>query len=179
MEITEALNYMKTIIDNAKERGNSTINVRKALKEYMGALVQEKLLEVNDFNVLAGVVSRVDPIMKSKMTVDEAFVRSMCDEQQVKYHTSSLENKEEKLVKPVRKSTKYTVQEESKKPEPKKKNREPREETRRSDPWDSFPVPEYARGSCGRAQEAAKKTAYEEWRDSLRSDDGIWSKCRH
>lgn len=178
MEITEALNYMKTIVDNAKKRGNSTINVRKALKEYMGALVQEKLLEVNDFNVLAGVVSRVDPIMKSQMTVDEAFVRSMCDEQQVKYHTSSLENKEEKTVKTTRKSTKRTVQEESKKSEPKKKNSEPRE-TRRSNPWDSFPVPEYARGSCGRAQEAAKKTAYEEWRDSLRSDDGIWSKCRH
>lgn len=170
MELTKALNYMKIIIDNAKKRKNSTINVRNGLKEYLAALIEEGVITETDLNILVGVIDRVDAIMKSKMSVDEAFVRSMCAAQNEKYiqveykkdtigstNQVPLKNKEkDSLSKPLSTKESYS-----------------------SNPWDSFPIePD---GSCGRFQNVRKKEAYMEWKKRLfeKEDNGVWSKCRH
>ncbi len=177
MELTKALNYMKTIIHHGMERKNSTINVRNGLKEYLGTLIKEGVISGEDAQILGGIVQRLDLIMKKEMTVDEAFVRSMCHEENTPYISDG-----EKKTTPAKKTT--TRRKKTSKPKAvvststEESVSKPIAERRSSNPWDNFPIePD---GSCGRIQEARRKAAYEEWLDSLSShEDEIWPKCRH
>lgn len=184
MQLTKALNYMKTIIDNGKKRKSSTINVRKGLKEYLSTLVGEGVISQEDCQILTGVMNRIDPIMKSEMTVDEAFVRSMCGVQDTQYAPLASEKGQvvqPTIVKESGKKTSAPKKKQTRKSKPKTTSSTTTTYTpveRHSNPWDNWPIePD---GSCGRIQEARKKAAYEEyWEHKFRGCDGIPYKCRH
>ena len=194
MELTEALNYMKTIIDNGKQRKNRAITVKEGLLAYLKVLVVEDSISKQDCEVLKGIVRHTDDIMDSIMTVDEAFVRSLCNVENVKY--TSLKTEEGQVVQQESKknnpkisstnvidnSKKYTFSHLEDQDHFKKIIEEleskPQEERVESKPWDTFPYkPD---GRCGRFEEASRKAAYEEWYERTHpSNDGINPKCRH
>ena len=191
MEIIKAFNYMKTIINNGMKRKSNTINVRKGLQDYLSVLTTEGAVTETDLKVLVGVVQRIDAIMKSELTADEAFVRSLCKEQNIKYTP----------VKQTTPAPKGNKQSSRKKSSGQTKKKRPEyhfsgiekedasqtirrilkeaesEPARYSSPWSDWPIePD---GSCGRFDDARRKAAYEEWlEEHFSSDDGIPSKCR-
>ena len=156
MKITEALNYMKTIINNGKKNNNSTRTVRKGLFDYLGTLIGEGVISDEDCHVLSGVVKQIGAIMRSEITVDEAFVKSMCNVQETPYVplNTSKSIKDEKTV-----------------------SKEEGIPLVPPYPWD---VSQVSDGSCGRFQEARRHAAQEKMRERLlRGCDGIPFKCRH
>ena len=195
MQLTEALNYMKTIIDNGKQRKNRPISVKEGLIVYLRALVTEGSVSTKDLAVLKGVVKQTDAIMDSRMTVDEAFVRSLCSADNNEYTSLKSEvgqviKPEEQRLKPKKangnktvKRKEYTFSGIKKEDEGLKKILEeasstPSTQSNETETWEPFVYK--PTGSCGRIEEGLREAARQEWWERNHpSHDEVWSKCRH
>ena len=169
MTITKALNYMKTIIYNGMKNGHNSENVQKGLIDYLSVLYGEGVIYEKQYNILSGVVSMTADIMSSKMSVDEAFVRAMCESQNEKY-VEAYVNPNPKKESSSKGSTEKKIESKSKsKPKSKPVYYEPK--------CDGSGLPKD--GSCGGRHEIQVQLMKKRERERrMRGCDGIWSKCR-
>ena len=73
MELTEAFENMKIIIDTAKMNNSNIKNVREGLNRYVVTLVEEKQISWYERRLLFAVIEKLRPIMKSEVSADEVF----------------------------------------------------------------------------------------------------------
>ncbi len=79
MKVTEAFEFMKTIINNGKSKKFSVNKIRKTIDDYLNILMIQRCISKTGFILLSKVVSRLDDIVKNKVTADEVFISSLSE----------------------------------------------------------------------------------------------------
>ena len=69
MELVDAYNFMRKIIDNGIEKKYSTKNIKKGVNDYINVLKEQECLNKDDYLLLASVANRIDDLIGDKVRV--------------------------------------------------------------------------------------------------------------
>ena len=70
MELVDAYNFMRKIINNGIEKKYSTKNIKKGVNDYINVLKEQECLNKDDYLLLASVANRIDDLIGDKVRVD-------------------------------------------------------------------------------------------------------------
>ena len=79
MELIDAYNFMKKIIDNAKDNNYKVDNVKKSLYQFLNILKEQNCLSLMDYEILLSVTNELNDIMNDEKDINQVFIEILCD----------------------------------------------------------------------------------------------------
>ena len=159
MENTEALNFIKRIINESKKNNSDYKCVQFEIMSYLDVLYDEKQITKQQKCLLLSILDKMEKIMNGRITADEVFVEALSKKENSKYVPCDMyeynKHNDPNYVKEKKK--------EEEKPKVKVKTRE---ETTDYTGFNCEP------GECGRNADFRRKLELERYFQSLKPKEG-------
>ena len=85
MKLTDAYLSMKRIIDDGMKKGKSVLLIKKDVVDLINELYSKNSLDEHSIKILSKLFECIDDIYMKLMSVDEAFIRILNDEEHKGY----------------------------------------------------------------------------------------------
>ena len=158
MENTEALNFIKRIVNESKKNNRDYRCVQDEMVTYLEMLYEEKQITREQKNLLLSIFDKMKKIMDGRITVDEVFVEALSKKEKSKYVSCDMDE--------YNKHNDPNYVKEKKNEEPPKTKVKTIEETT------GYTGFGYGAGVCGRTADIRRKLEEEERFKSLRPKEG-------